>query len=206
MAAQDPMMQKLIGQNPQAQGIMGALQAHIAEHVGFSYRNKIAAALGAPMPEYALEDGLPPEMEYQLSSLLAQAAPQVLAQSQAMVAQQQAQQNAQDPVLQAQMQELKIKQQDANTKEMKVKADAAAKADELAMREKDIQIKAAAKADELALREKEIAGRQQTDGTRMGIEIGKHHADIQETRAQRRAQERQAAMARQQPNKPEAKK
>jgi hypothetical protein len=35
---QDPMIAQTIGQNPQAQQIMASLQAHIAEHLGFSYR------------------------------------------------------------------------------------------------------------------------------------------------------------------------
>ena len=38
---QDPMIAQTIGQNPQAQQIMASLQAHIAEHLGFSYRKQI---------------------------------------------------------------------------------------------------------------------------------------------------------------------
>jgi len=90
-AMQDPLVQQLIGQNPQAQAIMGAMQAHIAEHVGYAYRNKIQLALGVALPDQ--EDELPEELEREISRLMAEAAPQVLAQSQAMIAQQQAQQN-----------------------------------------------------------------------------------------------------------------
>ena len=204
MAMQDPMIQQIIGQNPQAQALMGAMQAHIAEHVGFEYRNRIAAALGAPMPEYALEDGLPPEMEYQLSSLLAQAAPQVMAQSQQMVAQQQAQKNAQDPVLMAQLKELQIKEQEAQTKAKKVVADIAAKADELKLRDKEITVNAAAKADELRIREQEAGNRHHAEGFRTGVDIGKHRADQQAKREQQQlaAQQKQQ----QQQNKPKGKK
>ena len=129
MAMQDPIVQQLIGQNPQAQAIMGAMQAHIAEHVGYAYRNKIELALGVALPNQ--EDELPPEMEREISRLMAEAAPQVLQESQAAVAQKQAQQNAQDPVLQMQMQELQLKAKDISLKEKKLMADAAAKADEL---------------------------------------------------------------------------
>lgn len=183
---------------------MGAMQAHIAEHVGFEYRNRIAAALGAPMPEYALEDGLPPEMEYQLSSLLAQAAPQVMAQSQQMVAQRQAQKNAQDPVLMAQLKELQIKEQEAQTKTKKVVADIAAKADELKLRDKEITVNAAAKADELRIREQEAGNRHHAEGFRTGVDIGKHRADQQAKREQQQlaAQQKQQ----QQQNKPKGKK
>ena len=128
-AAQDPLVQQLIGQNPQAQAIQAALAAHIAEHVGYAYRVKMEAALGVQLP--LPDEEMPEDMEREVSKMLAMAAPQVLAQSQAMVAQQQAQQNAQDPIIQLQMQELQIKKQDSDTKAKKVMVDAAAAEDKL---------------------------------------------------------------------------
>lgn len=136
-AAQDPLIQQLFGQNPQAQVMQQALQAHIAEHVGYAYRNKMSKAMGVPLLDSS--EGLPAEVEYNLSQLLAQAAPQVLAESQAMVAQKQAQQNAQDPIMQIQLQELQIKQKEAETKDKKVLFDAAAKADELRLKEQELR-------------------------------------------------------------------
>ena len=128
-AMQDPVVMQLIGQNPQAQAIMGAMQAHIAEHVGYAYRNKIELALGVPLP--SSEDALPEDMEKEISRLMAEASNQVLQESKAMTAQQQAQANAQDPVLQMQMQELQIKQGELDIKKKKMMADAAARADEI---------------------------------------------------------------------------
>jgi hypothetical protein len=136
MAMQDPVIQQLIGQNPQAQVLQAAMQAHIAEHVGYAYRNKIELALGVALP--GADDELPPALEKEISRLMAEAAPQVLAESQAMVAQQQAQQNAQDPVLQLQMQELQLKGKEVEIKEKKLIADATAKADELKLKEAEI--------------------------------------------------------------------
>ena len=152
-AMQDPIVQQLVGQNPQAQMIMGAMQAHIAEHVGYAYRQKIEQALGVSLPNP--EDELPPEMEKEISRLMAEAAPQVLAQSQAMQAQQQAQQNAQDPVLQMQMQELQIKQ------------------GELALKQKKLSVDAAAKADELRIKEMQVQGKNEVDGARLGADSAK---------------------------------
>jgi hypothetical protein len=140
MAMQDPIVQQLIGQNPMAQVIQSAMQAHIAEHVGYAYRNKIELALGVALP--SSEDELPDEMEKEISRLMAEAAPQVLAESQAMAAQQQAQQNAQDPVLQMQMQELELKKQELQLKAQKLQVDGAAKMDELAMKKQDLEAKA----------------------------------------------------------------
>jgi hypothetical protein len=137
MAMQDPIVMQLIGQNPKAPMIQAAMMAHVAEHVGFAYRQKIEQQLGMPLPPP--DEKLPPEIEIQLSGMMAQAAQQVLQQNQAMAAQQQAQQKAQDPVLQMQMQELQLKQQ-----ELRLKAqESAAK---LALEEKKIQVDAMAKA------------------------------------------------------------
>ena len=153
MAAQDPLIQQLVGQNPQAQAIQAAMMAHISEHVGFAYRNKISEALGAALPDS--KDGLPPDMEYQLSKLLAEAAPKVLAQSRAMVAQQQAQQQMQDPLIQMQQKELEIKASEVQRKSKKDIMDATAKADEIRLKEQAQQTKA------------------QAEGLRIGIDIGK---------------------------------
>jgi hypothetical protein len=49
---QDPLTAQIIGQNPMAQQITASLQAHIAEHYGFKYRQLIEQQLGAPMPAY----------------------------------------------------------------------------------------------------------------------------------------------------------
>jgi len=140
MAMQDPIVQQLIGQNPMAQVLQSAMQSHIAEHVGYAYRNKIEIALGVALPNS--EDDLPDEMEKEISRLMAEAAPQVLAESQAMAAQQQAQQNAQDPILQMQMQELELKKQELQLKAQKIQIDGAAKMDELGMKKQEIEAKA----------------------------------------------------------------
>jgi hypothetical protein len=115
MAMQDPIVMQLVGQNPKAPQIQAAMMAHVAEHVGFAYRQKIEQQMGMPLPPE--DEKLPPEMEIQLSSMMAQAASQVLQQSQAQVAQQQAQQQQQDPLIQMQQQELQIKQQELQIKQ-----------------------------------------------------------------------------------------
>ena len=115
MAMQDPIVMELVGQNPKAPMIQGAMMAHVAEHVGYAYRQKIEQQLGMPLPPE--DEKLPPEMEIQLSGMMAQAAQQVLQQSQAQKAQQQAQQQQQDPMIQMQQQELQIKQQELQIKQ-----------------------------------------------------------------------------------------
>ena len=175
-AMQDPIIMQLIGQNPRAPQMQAAMMAHIAEHVGFGYRQKIEQQLGMPLPPD--DEKLPPQMELALSQMMAQAAQQVLQQNQAQAAQQQAQQQAQDPVLQMQMQELQIKAQEVALKDKKIAADAAARADELALKEKQIQIDAAFKADKLE-------ADQERDGVRMGIDIARSREQARQKRSPR---------------------
>jgi hypothetical protein len=163
-AIQDPNIQQLIGQNPMANQIGAAIQAHIAQHVGFAYRRRIEEQLGIPLP--SPEEEMPEELELQVSRLVAESAKRVLANSQAEAAQQQAQQQAQDPIVQMQQAELQIKQGELALKDKKLQVDAAAKADELGLREKELQVKAAQAADEM----KQKA---EIEGMRLGIDIGK---------------------------------
>jgi len=119
---QDPVVMQTIGQNPKANQIMAAMQAHIAEHLGFYYRNMIEKQMGVPLP--APEKRLPEDVEVQLSQLIAQASAQLLQANQAQAQQQQAQQMAQDPLIQMQQQELQLKGQDAQRKAQKDATDA----------------------------------------------------------------------------------
>jgi hypothetical protein len=142
---QDPQTAAIIGQNPMANQIMGALQAHIAQHYGFQYRQQIEQELGAPLP-YKKDDeeneALPQEYEVQLSRLVAQASQQLLQKNQAAAAQQQAQQQQQDPIIQMQQQELQIKGQDVQRKAEKDKADIALENRRLDLEEQRMHINA----------------------------------------------------------------
>jgi hypothetical protein len=169
-AMQDPIVQQLIGQNPQAQVIMAGMQAHIAEHVGFAYRQKIELALGVALPNP--EDELPEQMEKEISRLMAEAATQVLAESKAMMAQQQAQQNAQDPILQIQMQELQLKDREVTIKEKKAMADAAAKADELEIQKQKIESTEKIAGMNATLKDLQVKQSLQAKQEESGVKIG----------------------------------
>jgi hypothetical protein len=118
---QDPMIAQTIGQNPQAQQIMAALQAHLAEHLGFTYRKQIEERLGAPLPPP--NEQLPEDIEVNLARLVADAGKQLTQAHQQQQAQQVAQQQAQDPVLQLQRQEVAVRQAEVERKARKDAAD-----------------------------------------------------------------------------------
>ena len=174
-AMNDPIVQQLVGQNPQAQAIMGAMQAHIAEHVGYAYRQKIELALGVALPNE--EDELPAEMEKEVSRLMAEASVQVLQESKAAAAQQQAQQNAQDPVLQMQMQELQIKQGELDLKKQKLQVEGAAKVDELNLKKQELESKAELEMVKIThtsqQKGQELKLKEQLEGTKIGVDIAR---------------------------------
>ena len=120
---QDPMIAATMGQNPMAQQMMAAVQAHIAEHLGFLYRRKIEEQMGVPLPPP--NERLPEDVEVQLSKLIAEASAQLLQSNTAMAQQKQAQQQAQDPLIQMQQAELQIKAEEVKRKTAKDQADMA---------------------------------------------------------------------------------
>jgi hypothetical protein len=187
----DPMIGQTLGQNPQAQVLIAALHAHIAEHIGYAYRVQIEQQLGQPLPPP--DSPMAEQIDQQLAPLLAQAAQQVLQQSQATMAQQQAAQAAQDPVLQLQAQELAIKEKELALKERKIAADAAAKADELDLRREEIANRTELEATKLgaSIAEKQRTQRdqQEREGMRMGIDVMKSR-EQNAARAQQKTQPR----------------
>ena len=121
---QDPMVQQQMQQNPAAQQIMGAIQAHIMEHFAYKYRKDIEEQLGVSLPPMDEEGDKPlsPEEEINVSRFSAMAAKQLLQTHVAAQQQQQAQQMAQDPLIQMQQQELQLKAQDGQRKMMESQA------------------------------------------------------------------------------------
>jgi hypothetical protein len=137
---QDPSIMQTIGQNPMAQQMQGAMMAHVAEHLGFRYRQEIEQRVGAPLP--GPDQEVSEAEELAMAKYVAEAAQQVLQIHQAQAAQQQAQAVAQDPLVQLQQQELQIKMMEQQRKAQKDQADTALAAARLQNEDKRIQIDA----------------------------------------------------------------
>ena len=190
---QDPQTAAIIGQNPMANQITAAMQAHIAEHFGFKYRLMIEQQLGAPLP-YIKEDDeqIPEEYEVQISRLVAQASTQLLQQNQAAAAQQQAQEQAQDPIVQMQMQELQIKAQEQQRKVAKDQTDAALDQEKLALeRERvmgELEIQGTKMGIQMEKDQESAARKEEYDGTKLGVDMMKAKEQNENQRLQAAAQ------------------
>jgi hypothetical protein len=185
----DPAVAALIGQNPQASLIVGALQAHIAEHLGYQYRRQVQDAIGTPLP--GPEEKIPEAMEVQISKMVAEGSQIVLAQSLQAKAQQQALQNAQDPIMMAEMQKLQIQQAEVQRKAQKDQADTQIKMLQLQLDQLKAQqqtelegarlgVEIEASQSEMELKRQIAEAKQELEGTRLGVDIGKTFAESQE--------------------------
>jgi hypothetical protein len=151
---QDPMIAQLIGQSPMAQQMGGAIMSHVAEHVAFSYRQKIEEQLGVPLtaPDAELDE----TTEVQLSRLVAQAAQQLLQSNSQKAQAQQAQQMQQNPQLQMQQQELQLKAQELQRKEMDSQRDFQIAQQKMQLEQQRLQLEA--KKEQMRLQSQERQG------------------------------------------------
>ena len=169
------MIMQTIGQNPMANQIMSSLQAHIAEHTAFLYRQQIEERIGAPLP--APNEEMPRDLEVQLAQLQSKAAIQLTQAHQQQAAKQQAQQQAQDPLIQMQQQELQLKAAEQQRKAQKDQADAALAAARLDLDAKKAEATSTIEAARIA---------SQTDMANAKQDLDEAKAILDLTRAQQR--------------------
>jgi len=182
-AMQDPKVAALMGQNPNAQAMMAAMQAHIAEHLAFEYRRQIEMQAGVPLPPPDAE--MDEATELAISRLAAVAGQQLLQKNQMEAQMQQNQQMAQDPIVQMQMQELQIKQGELELKKQKLQIEAAEKTDRIELEEKRIasqkEIAGLQVGAKIATDKANLSAKEQMEGLRMGVEIARETAQMERT-------------------------
>ena len=174
-AIQDPKIQQLVGQSPQAQAMMAAMAAHVQEHVAFEYRRQIELQAGVPLPPP--NSDMSEDVELQVSRLAAAAAGQLLQKDQAEMQMKQNQQMQQDPIVQMQMQELQIKQGELELKKQKLQVDAAEKNDRIELEQSRIaaqkEIAGLQVGAKIATDKANMSAKQQEAGLRIGVEIAR---------------------------------
>jgi hypothetical protein len=173
---QDPSIAAMIGQNPQAKRIMASLQAHIAEHLGFKYRQDIEEKLGAPLP--APNEELPEEIEVELSRLVADAGAQLMQGNKQKAAMMQAQQQAKDPVTQQKQADLQIRAQEVQRKAAKDQQDSQLKQAELQRKVQKDQMDAMLDAEKLKLEQQELQLDAQKEGVRAAADRRKDSTQL----------------------------
>ena len=190
-AMQDPKIQEIVGQNPNAQMLQAAMMAHINEHIGYEYRKQMEATMGIQLPNYEEDDDvmIPKEIEVEVSQMAAQASQQLLQQNMQQAQQQQAQQQMQDPIIQMQMQELQIKQAEVQRKIAKDQADAVAREQQLQIERERIDAQKEIAGANMAVKSQsdrmKLDRSQETEGFRMAM-------NLQQQREARKQQQQQS--------------
>jgi hypothetical protein len=174
-AMQDPKIAQLLGQNPNAQAMMSAMQAHIAEHLAFEYRRQVEEQAGVPLPPQNAQ--MDENTELAVSRLAAAASAQLLQKNQAEAQQQQNQQAQQDPIVQMQMAELEIKKGELELKRQQLQVNAAEKNDRIELEQQRIaaqkEIAGLQVGAKIATDKANLSAKEQEAGLRMGIEIAR---------------------------------
>ena len=185
---QDPRLQGMLQQNPQAaQALQAGIAAHVAEHLGFAYRQQIEKELGVKLPPPG--EPLPEDIEYRISGLVAPAAAQVLGKAQQEAQMQQQQQQQQDPILQMEMQKLQLQAQEIQQKAQSDMAKIQADMQKAQMRMETEQnriktqeriegarlgVQIATTNTQNELQSKEIASKDKVEGAKLGVEIARN--------------------------------
>lgn len=95
-AVTDPQIMEMVGQSPNAVKMQGQMEAHVAEHLAFQYRNDMERELGVQLPPVG--ESLPPELEARLSRLIAMASEQLKERHKSEAARRQEEEAAKDPL------------------------------------------------------------------------------------------------------------
>jgi hypothetical protein len=147
---------------------MAALQAHIAEHLGFKYRKQMEEKLGVSLP--APNDEMSEEMEVQLARVMADAGKQLTQQNQQQAAQKKAQEQQQDPAFQLQQAELQVKQQEVQRKAQKDQGDMQVKQADLQRKTQKDQADATIDIEQLKLAKQELEIDAQKAGAKLAAD------------------------------------
>jgi hypothetical protein len=151
----DPKIREMVGQSPFASAIQGAMIEHITEHTAFQYRKEIEKQLGVPLPDP--DQPLPEDVEFELSSAVAQAAQKLLQANQAQAQQQKAEEQAQDPLIQLQQREIALKEAEFQHKQQMDMA--------------KLQIDATNKQAVRETEQERIESQERVEGAKLGVKI-----------------------------------
>jgi hypothetical protein len=174
-AAQDPKIQQMVGQSPNASAMAAAFAAHVQEHLAFQYRKEIEETAGVayPGPDAEMDEAT----ELDISRLAAAAADKLLQKNKTEMQARQAEQAQKDPIVQMQQMELQIKQKEVEIKEKQLAITAAEKADRLSIERERIavqqQIAGLQTGAKLAVSQAELSAAQQEAGVQLGMDIAK---------------------------------
>ena len=171
-AQQNPEMQALIEQSPNAPSILAAGSAYVNEHLTMKYKKEVEREMGVELPPEG--EPLPADVEKRISSLVAEAAERVLGTAQNKAAQARIQEQQKDPLIIAKEREMAVKEGDLQRKIEEDKA--------------RLQLDAAKAANRDEIEKERIKSQNELAGIKIGQQIA---SDLQDNENENKKQERE---------------
>ena len=171
-AQQNPEMQALIEQSPNAPSILAAGSAYVNEHLTMKYKKEVEREMGVELPPEG--EPLPADVEKRISSLVAEAAERVLGTAQNKAAQERIQEQQKDPLIIAKEREMAVKEGDLQRKIEEDKA--------------RLQLDAAKAANRDEIEKERIKSQNELAGIKIGQQIA---SDLQDNENENKKQERE---------------
>ena len=164
----DPQMAQEVQNSPAGGAVSGALDAHIREHLAFVFRRQIEEELGTPLPP--MDQPLPEDVEKNLSTLVADAADQLMGKKQQQQQAEMQAQQQQDPIIQMRQQELGIQESEVQRKQQADQAKQQLEQQKLAMDAEQHAAEQQMDAAELHLDVQELASKERLDTEKLKLE------------------------------------
>ena len=174
---QDPQMAQEVQNSPAGQAVMGAMDAHIREHLAFIMRKQIEDELGTPLPPP--DQPLPEDIEKRLSTLVADAADQMMGKKQQQAEAQKQAQQQQDPIIQMRQKELAIRESEVQRKQQADAAKQQLEQQKLAMGAEQQSLEQQMDAAELHLEAQKLASKERMDTEELKLQEQKLLLDAQ---------------------------
>ena len=171
-AQQNPEMQALIQQSPNAPSILAAGSAYVNEHLTMKYKKEVEREMGVELPPEG--EPLPADVEKRISSLVAEAAERVLGTAQNKAAQERIQEQQKDPLIIAKEREMAVKEGDLQRKIEEDKA--------------RLQLDAAKAANRDEIEKERIKSQNELAGIKIGQQIA---SELQDHENENKKQERE---------------
>ena len=171
-AQQNPEMQALIEQSPNAPSILAAGSAYVNEHLTMKYKKEVEREMGVELqPE---GEPLPADVEKRISSLVAEAAERVLGTAQNKAAQERIAEQQKDPLIMAKEREMAIKEGELQRKTAEDQA--------------RLQLDSSKAASRDEIERERLKSQNELAGMKIGQQIA---SDLQENEQENKKQERE---------------
>ena len=161
----DPQIKEQMKNNQMGGAINSALDAHIREHLAFIFRDQIEEELGVPLPP--ANQPLPNDVEKRLSTLVADAADQMLGKKKAKAKAEKDAQTQKDPIVQQREKELDIRKQDVQRRAQADQAKSQLEQQKLAVTQQSGQEKNQIEREKIASKERSDAAALEQDRQEM---------------------------------------